>query len=122
MEQTSGRVITDAQELQDIAARAAAAEAGPWRRRESWHGESWEVTSAAGAFPVCASPLADPKDADFIAAAREDVPNLLATVAYLRARECEATELLRALLELPALDEGRRGAITALLSQWEFRP
>ncbi len=111
-----GRIMTDPAELRRIAGRAVAAEPGPWSRRESWHGESWEITSPAQSFPVCASQLADPKDADFIAAAREDVPNLLTTVAHMYTRHDTALRLLRAVVDAPGLDMEIRAAIAALLA------
>lgn len=117
MGELAARIIIDADELRRIRKRATAAEPAPWTRRESWHGESWEVHSPVCAFPVCASQLADPKDADFIAASREDVPNLLATVEHFRNLNVEARSLFRAVLNTPALDAELRKAIITLLDK-----
>lgn len=66
-------------DLDAIEARANAATPGPWRVGATYDPEiNVDVTNADGN-------LVGPKDEDFIAAAREDVPALVAEVRRLRA-------------------------------------
>lgn len=64
-------------DLAAITARAAAASPGPWTVEEAWHVHEW----------------VDGGDAEFIAHARTDVPDLVAEVTELRALLDEATRL-----------------------------
>ena len=73
-------------DLKQIAARCEIATAGPWRSwvegRDHTSGSSFISTSGED-IELVATNVADQ---DFMAAARQDVPNLLAEVTRLRAR------------------------------------
>lgn len=84
--------------LKEIAERAKRATPGPWRRGQMPEWESWMIVSES-AFdpgdeedptpihrPIVDSEYTAPSDAEFIAAAREDIPWLLAEVERLRNR------------------------------------
>lgn len=98
--------MTD-QELAEIEARANAATPGPWKAKpreddrnercagivalrpdadDEWDRELDVVVTDSGVYPP------DPKTAEFIAHAREDVPKLIAEVRKLRAERDEAIE------------------------------
>ena len=87
--------MTDA-ELQAIKERADAATAGPW------HYDSYSTVFLADAEAICYVPdQPRSKNATFIAAAREDVPALVAEVERLRV---EAKELNGKLIALSVIE------------------
>ena len=87
MSSMEGAELTDA-ELGAIEARCAAATPGPWRSwiegRDHTSGDS-VITSRAHDIYLSPPPShAAPHDQDFIAAARQDIPRLIAEVRRLR--------------------------------------
>lgn len=86
------------QQLAEIAARVAAATRGPWETDTDTYTEHDGSTSIgiANASDLWIVPLQnlDPADAAFIAAAREDVPALLADATLLRSELVERTTFL----------------------------
>lgn len=97
--------MTD-EELAEIAARADAATAGPWRpsKRDDFYG----VVRDMGR-PRCVAVLSNPMtemyqlalDAEFIANARDDVPKLVAEVRRLRDENEQLETLMAEYDELP---------------------
>ena len=91
------RELTDEQ-LDAIAARANAAQPGPWLRyTQSDHASlrSSNGEMVAGTFGWEWGGIEHEADADFIAHAREDVPALLAEVRRLRAAEQRVQALIQ---------------------------
>jgi len=67
--------------LRDLCTRVTP---GPWAKRESWHGDAWDVKAPGKTFPVCSSINADTTDLEFIIAARMYLPVLLEEIERLR--------------------------------------
>ncbi len=77
------------QDLQEIERRCAAARPGPWRSyiegRDHFGGSNVIVVGDGASLSVDIEPIgATTEDQDFMAAARQDVPRLLAEVRRLR--------------------------------------
>ena len=93
--------MTDA-ELDAIRARADAATPGPWQKIQPGgpNGPFWGICNPKG--NIIALRLSQStQDADFISAAREDVPALVAEIDRLRAENDQVRAMLRQLEWIP---------------------
>jgi hypothetical protein len=82
------------QRIAEIGDRVAGAASGPWRTEVLADGDGGAYVGVVAASGMCVLPPldVDPGDVEFIAAARSDVPALLAEVGRLRAALSEATD------------------------------
>lgn len=104
------------EQLDEIRARADAATPGPWI-----NDDDLSITGANGTDVCIWWDLVSADDAEFIAAARTDVPALLAEIERLRAEvervRAEEREACAAILGRVARDDGRPAASRAT-AEW----
>jgi hypothetical protein len=95
------------QRLAQIGDRVAGAASGPWRTEVLADGDGGAYVGVVAASGMCVLPPldVDPGDVAFIAAAREDVPALLAEIERLRAALAAAESRGRALGHVAGLRE-----------------
>jgi hypothetical protein len=107
------------QQLAEIADRVAGAASGPWRTEVLADGDGGAYVGVVAASGMCVLPPQD-VDADdmaFIAAARSDVPVLMAEVGRLRARVAEL-EAQAATARSAALDEAADDLQQYIDTEW----